>query len=185
MRNTSIKYGLIAGVILSIYMLITVQFMSQEADYSLMEIVGNLVMTLALLVVFYIGIKEERDVRLGGNITFGNVFKKAFLGTIVAAIIYSLAWTVYYNISDTNFIELMQEISLKEMQEEGLSDEEIASSIETMEAFLPYYEMPPVMFLFTILEPLIPGLIASLILGFILKRKDGFEKQENLVSNSE
>jgi hypothetical protein len=120
----------------------------------------------------YRGIKAYRDRELNGSIVYGQVFIKGLMITVISGIVYSFVWTVYTGVSDTDFSKIYMEMTIKEMQESGASDKDIALTIEEIEKFMPYYENPAIKFLITIMEPLFPGLIVSLILGFVLKRKN-------------
>ena len=165
------RYSLIIGVILSMYSILGIMFMTPESDLSTMELIGNTVMFLTIGFVMFFGIRKSRDTEGGGKISYGNVLIKGILATLLGSVFYALSFTIHSHFSDVNYTEIIMEMTIKEMQEEGLNDEEISLIIDQFEAFKPYYEMPVVKFFITILEPFIPGLIASLILGFILKRK--------------
>lgn len=146
-------------------------FITPESDLSFLEFIGNIVMFLTIGVVMYFGIKHHRDKVEGGKITYGNVVIKGILATLIASVLYSLTFTVYSSLSEVKYADIIMEMTIKEMQDEGLSEDEISLIIEKFEDFKPYYNMPVVKFFITVLEPLFPGILASLILGFILKRK--------------
>ena len=171
MKHLVLKFGLIQGVLLSTYCLSTVPFMTAESDMSNSELIGNLAMFLSFFAVLYIGIKKYRDHELNGSISYGKIFVKGLLITMIACVLYSLTWTVFTAVSDINFGEIYTEMTIKQMQSDGASDEDITKTIEEMQKFMPYYEMPAVKFVITFFEPLFPGLLATLILGFVLRKK--------------
>lgn len=171
MKNIIIRYSLIIGIILSMFGILSIMFLTPQSDLSTLEFIGNTVMFLTIGIVMFFGIKQYRDIEAGGKITYGNVLIKGILATLIGSVLYSLTFTVYSTLNEVKYADIIMEMTVLEMQEEGLSDEEISLIIEKFEDFRPYYEMPIVKFFITVLEPLFPGLLASLILGFILKRK--------------
>ena len=90
---------------------------------------------------------------------------------LVANIIYSLSWTVYTEVSDFDFEALYMEMTLKELNESGMSEEDIADVLDEMEPMMEMLQNPFLKFFITIFEPLLPGVLVSLIMGFVLRRK--------------
>lgn len=171
MKNPVVRYGIISGIILSVYVIIVALTLSAESNMTTSEITGNLLMFATFCLTIFLGIRKLRDNNYGGVISFGKVFVKGLLITLLASSLYSLTWTVFTSVSDIDFGKIIIEMTIREMQEDGAGDEEIALTIKSFEEFMPYYEMPLIKFVFTIIEPLFPGLVASLLMGFILKKK--------------
>jgi len=178
MKNFVVIYGSVAGFILGIFACISMSLTSGDSDLTTSENIGNIVMLIVFLGLMFHGIKTFRDRMNNGAISYGQVFTKGLLITLMAGVIYSLIWVVYTSFSDIDFNRIYMEMTIKEMEEAGASDKDIALTIQYIEDFAPYYENPVIKFLITILEPLFPGVISALILGFVLKRKEEYPTTE-------
>ena len=77
MKKNIIIYGLIAGIVVSILMLFTVNYISHcegNVDYDTSMLIGYASMLLAFSLVF-VGIRNYRDKYNEGVISFGKAFK--------------------------------------------------------------------------------------------------------------
>jgi len=171
MRNYVIKYGLISGAVLGFLVVASSFFISATSDLSTTEHIGNAVMFIIYGVFIYYGVTKYRDEANGGYISYGQVLIKGILISLIGAVIYSFVWTVYSSVWRVNFEETYMEMMAQEMDEEGASNEEIAGSVEMIREFKPYYKNPVMKFFITIVEPILPGFMATLVLGFVLRRK--------------
>jgi len=82
MKNTVLKYGIIAGAIVSIFMIVTMPLMDENSDIKHSEILGYTVMLVAMSMIF-IGVRSYRNNQLNGVISFGKAF---VLGLYIALI---------------------------------------------------------------------------------------------------
>jgi hypothetical protein len=90
MRKIVLTYGLIAGAILSVMMLLTLPFLDR-IGFDKGETIGYSTMVLAFLMVFF-GVKSYRDNVAGGSVTFGRAFKAGLMITVVASLCYVATW---------------------------------------------------------------------------------------------
>ena len=86
MRKIVLTFGLIAGAVLSVMMLLTLPFMDR-IGFDKGEIIGYTTMVLAFLMVYF-GIRSYRDNVAGGSIGFGRAFLVGLLITFVASACY-------------------------------------------------------------------------------------------------
>ena len=86
MRKIVLTFGLIAGGILSLMMLLTIPFMDQ-IGFERGEVIGYTTMVLAFLMIFF-GVKSYRDNVAGGTVSFGRAFLVGLLITAVASVCY-------------------------------------------------------------------------------------------------
>lgn len=101
MKKVVLKFGLIAGAIVSIALLVGINLMTGpdgKADMDGGAIFGYTSMIVALSLIFF-GIRSYRDGELGGQISFGKAFKIGLLITLVASVMYVVTWMVYYHSS--------------------------------------------------------------------------------------
>jgi hypothetical protein len=90
MRRIVLTFGLIAGAILSVMMLVAMVFKDQ-IGFDRAAVIGYTTMVLAFLMVFA-GVKSYRDNMAGGSVTFGRAFKVGLLITLVATVCYVATW---------------------------------------------------------------------------------------------
>src|SRR6187401_2692523 len=96
MKKNILIYGLTAGVVVSILMLSTVNYISHcegNVDYDTSMLIGYASMLIALSLVF-VGIRNYRDKYNGGVISFGKAFKTGIVIVLIASTIYVIAWVI-------------------------------------------------------------------------------------------
>jgi uncharacterized membrane protein YqjE len=86
MRRIVLTFGLIAGALLSVMMLITLPF-HDEIGFDRSAIVGYTTMVLAFIMVFF-GVRSYRDNVAGGTVSFGRAFIVGLLITAIASVCY-------------------------------------------------------------------------------------------------
>src|SRR5215210_668865 len=90
MKKNILIYGLIAGVIVSVLMLLSMNYISHcegNVDYTTSMVIGYASMLLAFSLVF-VGIRNYRDKYNGGVISFGKAFKIGILIVLIASTMY-------------------------------------------------------------------------------------------------
>ncbi|MDP4245340.1 MAG: DUF4199 domain-containing protein [Bacteroidota bacterium] len=173
MKKNIIIYGLIAGAIVSILMLIMVNsksFCSGNVDYLESMLIGYASMLIALSLVF-VGIRNYRDKYNAGVIGFGKAFKIGILMVLIASTIYVIAWLVDYYVFMPDFAEKYGAHTLDRLRASGASQVEIDKQAKEMADFARMYKNPFFIVMSTYIEILPVGLIVTLISSLILKRK--------------
>jgi hypothetical protein len=173
MKKNIIIYGLIAGIIVSVLMLSTVNYISHcegNVDYSTSMLIGYASMLIAFSLVF-VGIRNYRDKYNGGVISFGKAFKTGVMIVLIASTIYVVAWLIDYFIFIPDFLENYSTQELDKLKESGASQVEIDKQAKEMASFARMYKNPFFNAMMTYVEILPLGLIVTLISALILKRK--------------
>lgn len=169
MRKIVLTFGLIAGAILSVMMLITLPFHDQIGfDKGL--IIGYTTMVLAFLMVFF-GVKSYRDNVAGGRVTFGRAFTVGLLITAVASVCYVATWQVVYQKLAPDYLEKYSAYALEKEAAAGATEAQLAEKRQEMAEFAEMYKNPLVNIAFTLLEPLPVGLLFTLVTAGVLSRK--------------
>jgi hypothetical protein len=169
MRKIVLTFGLIAGVILSAMMLLTLPFHDQIGfDRGL--IIGYTTMVLAFLMVF-VGVKSYRDNVAGGRVTFGRAFTVGLLITAVATVCYVATWEVINYQLAPDFADKYAAYVVDKARRSGATDAEIAEKTREMAEFKEKYRNPLVNVALTSLEPLPVGILFTLIAAGVLTRK--------------
>ena len=173
MQKNIIIYGLIAGIVVSILMLFSVNYISHvegKVDYNTSLLIGYASMLIAFSLV-YIGIRNYRDKYNGGVISFGKAFKIGAMIVLIASTIYVVAWLIDYFFFIPDFMEKFSAQELDELKASGASQIEIDKETIKMENMVKMYKNPFFNALMTYVEILPVGLVVTLISSLILKRK--------------
>jgi uncharacterized protein DUF4199 len=173
MKKNILIYGIIAGIIVSVLMLFTTNYISHckgNVDYNISMLIGYASMLIAFSLVF-VGIRNYRDKYNGGVISFGKAFKIGILMVLIASTIYVVAWLVDYFFFDPGFMEKYSAQMLAKLKASGASLAEINKQTKEMANFAVMYKNPFLNAMMTYIEILPVGLIVTLISSLILKRK--------------
>jgi hypothetical protein len=170
MKKIVLTYGLIAGAIMGIMLSFTSSFMCDPAHMEKGMIVGYTTMLLSLTLVFF-GIKNYRDKFSNGAVSFGRAFGVGILISLVAAVIYSIAWIIIQHYMMPDFYAMYANKELEAVKAAGGTAQEIASAQADVEFMKSVGNNPVAIFFLTLLEPLPVALIVTLVSALILKKK--------------
>ena len=167
MRKNIITYGLIAGIVVSFLMLLSI---SIGFDFNISLFIGYASMLIAFSFVF-VGIRNYRDKYNGGVISFGKAFKIGIMIVLIASTIYVISWLIDYYFFVPDYLEKYAAHMLEELKASGASQIEIDKQTKEMANFATMFKNPLFNAMMTYVEILPVGLIVTLISSFILKRK--------------
>lgn len=169
MRKIVLTFGLIAGAVLSVMMVLTMLF-KDRIGFDRMAVIGYTTMVLAFLMVFA-GVKSYRDNVAGGSVTFGRAFQVGLLIVVVATVCYVVTWQVIYYKVAPDFGEKFAAYQVEKAKQSGATEAEIAQQIREAEDFKVRYRNPLVNVAWTFIEPLPVGLVFTLVAAGMLSRK--------------
>ena len=169
MKKTVLTFGLIAGAILSVMLIITIAFRS-AIGFDRATVIGYTSMVLAFLLIYF-GVRSYRDNVAGGRVSFGRAFAVGSLIAVVASLCYVATWEVIYFGFTPDFMEEYQAYVLDNARAEGESEAAIAARKVEMARFAELYRNPAINAAFTFLEPLPVALIVSLVSAGVLSRR--------------
>lgn len=169
MKNIILKNGIIAGIIVSLFMACMTIYMKSNPEMEPSMIIGFAGMFVAFSFIF-IGIKQQKEAN-NGEISFGKAFLTGFLISLIASIIYVIVWLfIYYNIFP-NFIE-----HYSQMMIDKAKPEDLAKVTAEMNQYKEWYKSPVMITLLTLMEILplgiVVSLVAALVYSVILKKKN-------------
>jgi hypothetical protein len=173
MKKNIIIYGLIAGIIVSILMLFSVNSISHREgsfDYNRSLLIGYASMLIAFSLVF-VGIRNYRDTYNAGVISFGKAFRIGIMIVLIASTIYVLTWLIDYFFFIPDFAEKYSAHMLDNLRASGASRAEIDKQTKELANFASMYKNPFYNAMMTYAEILPVGLVVTLISALILKRK--------------
>ena len=173
MNKNIIIYGLIAGIVVSVLMLSSVNYLSHcegNVDYDTSMLIGYASMLLAFSLVF-VGIRNYRDKYNAGVISFGKAFKIGIMIVLIASTMYVVAWLIDYFYFIPDFAEKYSAHTLDKLKASGASQVEIDKQAKETANFVRMFKNPFINAMMTYVEILPVGLIVTLISSLILKRK--------------
>jgi hypothetical protein len=169
MKRNIIIYGLIAGIVVTIPMLIANSII-KNVDFDNGVIIGYASMLIAFSLVF-VGIRNYRDKYNGGVISFGKAFKIGIFIVLIASTIYVVAWLINFFYFNPDFTEKYTAHLLDKLKAKGASQLEIEKQTTEMASFSKMYKNPFFNAMMTYIEILPVGLAVTIISSLILKRK--------------
>jgi hypothetical protein len=171
MKKIILTYGLIAGVIVAVFMVYGTMQMNKP-DFEPSMVLGYAGMLIAYVFVF-LGVKNFRDKQNGGVITFGKAFKIGMLISLIAATIYVGVWLIEYYCFFPNFMDKFSDMMMKNMDKATMTAAEIKAKTDEITMYKELYKNPIWVILLTYAEILVPiGLLVPIISALILKRQD-------------
>jgi hypothetical protein len=173
MKKNILVYGLIAGTVVSVLMLVGVNYLSHcegNVDYGISMLIGYASMLIAFSLV-YAGIRNYRNNYNVGVISFGKAFKIGILIVLIASTVYVIAWLINYFFFIPDFMDKYSARMLDELRASGASQAEINKQTKEMANFAAMYKNPLFNAMMTYAEILPVGLVVTLISSLILKRR--------------
>jgi hypothetical protein len=175
MRRIVIFYGLIAGVLSTLVLLVLIYTWEKEAlSFEFGEYAGYASMLVALSMVFF-GIKSFRDNQKSHAINFWKGAQIGLLITLIASFFYATAWEVYLQVNPgflDEFTSTYTEHHIGRLTQKGASPEEIDQATSTMAQMKELYKNPLSRFLLALVEIIPIGIIVTLVSAAILRRKE-------------
>jgi hypothetical protein len=129
---------------------------------------GYLSMLVALTAVF-LGVKNYRDVDLGGVIGFWHAFGVGLAMSLVATVFYVVAWEGVLAVTNSDFIGQYANMLIEQEKAKGASAEAMAKLIREMDELKTMYANPLTRAGMTALEFLPVGLLVSLMTAALLR----------------
>lgn len=168
MLRKILSYGTIAGLIVGGIMFCITVLVKDHLPTSYGMVVGYLTMLVGLSMVF-VAIKRHRDVDLGGVIRFWPAFGLGLGVSVVAGVLYVLAWEAALAVTHMDFGNVYANLLIEQEKAKGASADALAKFSAEMETFKreyanPFYRMPMT---FTEIFPV--GVLVSLVSAALLR----------------
>ena len=169
MRRIVVTFGLIAGFIMSVLMLITAS-MAERIGFDKGVFVGYTMMVAGFLMVFF-GVKSYRDNVAGGTIRFGQAFKVGLVITLIASVCYVASWEFIGMRMMPDFMDRYAAYVIEQERASGASESQVAAKQQEMNRLKEQYRNPAIRLAYTFLEPLPVGLLITLTSAGVLSRR--------------
>src|SRR5688572_1375496 len=141
MKKNVIVFGLIAGFIVSILMVLGMANCIDKIDFDNSMIIGYTTMIIAFSFVF-VGIKNYRDKYNGGLISFGLAFKTGLWITLIASTMYVVVWLIYYYFFVPDFMEIYTAHMIEKAKASGATAAELEKTMTDMAGYTEMYKNP-------------------------------------------
>ena len=164
MKKTIFVFGGIASLVLGLYIICFTFFNWHSAT------VGYTGMVIAFSFI-YVGVRNFRDKFNGGTISFGKAFRIGLGIALIGSTAYVIAWMIDYTWFIPDFMDKYAAHMIKDARDSGLTGVELDKKIAGVNQMKALYKSPVMVVLFTYLEILPVGIVISLLVGLILKRR--------------
>jgi hypothetical protein len=168
MLRTILKYGVIAGLVVGGFELVTFTVFSGMPPLKYGMLIGYTTMLIALSAVF-VGIKRHRDVDRGGVIGFWPAFGIGLGVSFIAGIFYVLAWEAVQAMTHMDFATSYANAIIASEKAKGASAEALAKLSADMAAFKVQYANPMFRLPMTFAEIFPVGVLVSLVSAGLLR----------------
>jgi Protein of unknown function (DUF4199) len=168
MKRIVLIFGLIAGGVMSLMMILTMLF--HQMDFDRGWIIGYTSMVLAFLMVYF-GVRSYLDNVSGGAITFGRAFAVGICITLIACACYVATWEVIYRKYLPDFDAKYSAHVIEKARTSGATQARMDAKVRDMAKFREMYRNPFMNVALTFIEPFPVGLLFTLVCAGLLRRK--------------
>jgi hypothetical protein len=164
MKRTILSFGLIAGFILGIFILLLSLGKAGNAvwGYSSMIVAFSFI---------YVGIRNYREKYNDGIISFGKAMRIGLGITLIGSTMYVLIWMIAFYCFIPDFMDKYAATMVKTAQDSGLTGAALDKKLAGIKQMQESYKSPVFVFFFTYLEVAPVGIVISLIASLILRRR--------------
>lgn len=172
MFDRILTYGAGAGLIVGIPLFaISTAFKDNPPPENIGMLIGYTMMLIALSLVF-LAVKRHRDVDLGGVISFWRALVLGIGVSVVAGVLYVLAWEATILVAGPDFFANYTRNYIAQQEAAGLAGEALAKLTREMEAFNRQYANPLFRMPLTFIEIFPVGVLVSLVSAALLRNRN-------------
>lgn len=168
MLRTILKFGVIAGLVVGGFELVTFLAFAGMPPLKYGMAIGYTTMLIALSAVF-VGIKRHRDVDRGGVIGFWPALGVGLGISFIAGIFYVVAWEAVQSLTHMDFASSYARAIIASERAKGASAEALAKLTADMETFKIKYADPLFRLPMTFVEIFPVGVLVSLVSAGLLR----------------
>lgn len=170
MKNIIIKNGIISGLIVSAFMVMSMAWCYKTESFEGSMLIGYASMLAAFSFIF-IGVKKYRDTLGEGPLSFGTAFKIGLGIASIASLMYAVAWALEYHFFMPDFLDKMIDATATRLKSENIDPDKLKEKLAQAEAGRVFYSNIFFFLGITFLEIFPVGLIVSVVSALILKKK--------------
>ncbi len=163
-RNIVLKHGILLGV-LTIALFGIVYFTDHYVDPPWWNTLGRII---TVVLITYLGLKSFKSAN-NDSISLKQCLKIGFFIAIVAGLTYASFNLIFTTVLEPEYVIEIQEAAAAEVLRENPNMP--ADQLEAANTLSGYILQPGVMALFSVIGAIFYGLIASLIIGLVMRTK--------------
>ena len=175
MKRNIIICGLIAGLIVTAFMVAAMAKIYNLNNYEGSMLLGYTTMLVAFSLIF-VAVKNYRDKYGNGVVSFGKAFRIGLMITLIASTMYVVVWLIDYFYFIPDFYEKYSARELLKLKAGGATPAQLKAELAQIQYYSKLYRNPFFNALITYTEILPVGLIVSVLAAVILKRKSAAGK---------
>lgn len=171
MKKTVYKYGIIAGMIVSLALIVTAIVGIEDVmmgNWGMVVGFGSMLIAFSFI---FVAVKSYRDTVANGSVTFGKALSIGLLISLIASTFYVATWVVEYYTLFPDFMDKYIAATLEKAKAGGASAAELQQQARNLDTSRQIYSTPFGIILFTYMEILPVGILVSLIAALVLKRR--------------
>ncbi len=168
MGRTLLTYGLIAGAIAGTALFIVSLVFDGEPPMDYGMALGYASMLVALSVVF-VAVKRHRDSAGGGVIRFWTALGLGLGISLVASLVYVLAWELTMLVIGKDFAAMFARLFVEQATSQGLTGDALAAAQRQASEFETMYRNPLLRLPMTFIEIFPVGVLVSLFSAAVLR----------------
>ena len=161
-RGTGIRYGAILGLISIAYFMVLVLTGVNTADGWVRW--SGLIFSTALVILGQMYYKQNGN----GYMSYSQGLSLAFWVSLISSVISSAFTVLYLTVIDPDFAQMMQDMQMQAMEEQGLSEEQIEQGMKIAAKFTT----PPMLFLFGVIGGIFTTMMVALVTTFFTKKEN-------------
>lgn len=170
MKTSVIKFGLISGLIFSAMVIIMIILEGGTGNFESGQGLNYLFMITGYSMVFF-GIREYRDKKLNGIISFNAAFRTGLLIIVTGGLLYTFTWIFYQYYVDIQFTERYSKYIIERIKSGEKNPEQIEKEVETFKNNMAEYNSPLTKSIYTFLEIFPLGLLISVLCALLMRKK--------------
>jgi Ca2+/Na+ antiporter len=174
MRKVTLTFGLMAGAIVSVFIVIGIILWVRSGKIIDNQLLGFATVIIALSMIFF-GIKSYRDNYQNGKIRFWKGIQVGLLISLIASFMYTITWETYHQVSPAGydaFVDYYVQCQIDKKRQKGVSAAELEKDAKDGDDLKNMLRNPMIRFGMTLMEILPFGVIITLISAAILRKKE-------------
>lgn len=165
-RPTAMRYGLLGG--LAMIVLNLVFYLSEMLDLSKASFISlpNLTNYALMIAVVVLALRYHRDQELGGYLPFTRCLGMGWWLGLTMGIVGAIWAYIFFQFVAPDLVETIREMQIEQMQDQGLSEEQIEQS----EKYMAMFTSPGAMAILSIFGNVLMTIIIALFAGLFMKK---------------
>lgn len=163
-RPTAMRYGLIGG--LAMIVLNLVFYLSEMLDLSKVLSPVNLIIFVFMVALVILALRYHRDQELGGYLPFTRCLGMGWWLGLTMGIVGAIWAYIFFQFIAPDLVETIREMQIEQMQDQGLSEEQIEQS----EKYMAMFTSPGAMAILSIFGNVLMTIIIALFAGLFMKK---------------